>query len=1155
MLGKADKDIADVIRLLSSRIGALGYLMPTQTELAQSSMDAGGQLSGYLRRSGLHDYSSQPIGPEAQVSIKTWIVEKDGLIETKASLYRLDVKMGSPCLWINDLDQYVESGILLALIVHEGELYAVNTSQDGILQSAEDPGSALGRIFDLIASVKSNPLDDKFSEWNLRLLRSFFSEASKNEEVFLRVDRQLLDQLGQDIGGDKSFVDAVIAGPVWARRGTSMVERVLGLVRQRKAQAVKRPASYKDPGDFDPAYRGVCAPTYLPYLAALVRNDSEHPAGYYDGLRGDLKLEHGFGSNEMEMMETAWRDLQQWTGQFEGKYGWFKLRTLGGYSRIGVPRSQSILQQSDVEDISHAFVQAEIRPGHEISEQEVTRILHEARASDRFYSAAFRIALNNNVFEQPIRTAIAAAYMDWDGTLPTKTANSGAGKKEPNASMPTEVGITLCLAVDHHEPLRLSPRWWVPSLQDSGHFRLTYTDGVAWVGEFIGTEGSISARAAEEEKSIWRIAEQAYDGSKQFQLKCFPSGDSEPTKAEISLHEKQLWILTPFFDGMSGCIELRERDLPASGQAYLLASPRNAQRLREYLLRLQPDHMIISAEGLPIGWLLVCIHECGALSSDQRLLPDGEGGAHPKPRAIRFVGGRSVRRGYSKMYLPYDLPTIELDAPDGTHTACPPGLRLFEEKYQYFQDAQEGVHFKHRKRFRIELASSNSASYELRAIRNGTILGQAKLRIAGLGGEMVDTGRPFSLDNVGRPVASSMGLSGVLPPSEGDESVDNLYDKQVFELPASKIGTPHSEASRLASARELFLDSLAQSGSIDYGAARDQIKRLMLDADEEGDPPLVLLDLRSRGYIEISTTHKGHISRIHAVAPTIFELPLSSSGRRAYGVTGTLRISHWDRIEKESTAWSCFRTSGTDHGFKPLCLLSEGIELVRSKCAHMGLRFSGNPSTPMAQWSSDIRSVRDETFHNPMESIGGAQESALRFNAAKGHFTAKPTHSSCELYRVRDLDTGMDNIYVLSDHGKFAFVRDSRWGVWIALDAFAQWASKLPGMDGVHPIPITYSEKDGTFWLPARISLPVVLERALVFCRGDTPEVLQIRHATRHADCDRISLSIHEGLPPVLTVNGFYNEMKEGKWLAYRYVPRRIASIVAEKIGASLDVI
>ena len=1152
MLDKADRDIPGVIRFLAARGLEAGYLVPTETGLAKSIMDAHGQLVGYFRQSGLHDYASQQKGSKAKVHAKTWIVEQGGLVETTTSLYRPETKAGDPRLWIHGLGIYAEPGNLLALLAHDGELYVVNTSVVGMLESADEPASPLSRVFDLLASSKSQPLEDKFSEWNLRLLRSFFSEASRGEEVFLRVDKELLGQIGQDIGGDKGFLGAIRTGPAWAKAGTSLVERSYSLVRQRTNPIVLRPSNYKDPGDLDPIYRGSRAPTYLPYLAALVRNDAEHPNGYYEGLRNDLKLYTAFGSNEMQKMERAWGDLEAWTKQLQGKFGWFKLRILGGYSRIGVARSQSILQQGDVEDLSHAFVDAEVRPGHELTDSDISRILDEARASQRFYSAAFRSALGNAAFEQPIRAATAAAYADWDGTLPARKGNSETGAPHRGSDASSELGMGLCLVVVRQEPLELAPLWSIPPLQDSGRFKLRHS-GLSWEGDFNGTEGAASARGPSGGEDIWRIAGQADEGAVQFEIECFASGDPEPTHARLLLPERRLWILTPSFDGLNGDIELREGNLPASGQAYLLAPPRNADRLRDYLQREEPEHSIISAMGLPAGWLLACLQECAALSTEQRLLPDGEDHPHPKPRAIRFVGGRSVRRGYSKMYLPYDLPVVELDAPVAVKIECSQGMRLEEEAASRSPGGKDGMQFRPRPRYKIDLANSNSASYEVKAFSDGDLLGQAKLRIAGLGGELVDTGQPSSLDRFGRPIASRDGLSGVLPPPALGEAALKLPDSVRFNMTTGGIRSLPVQGQGPANARAFFLDSLAQAGSVSYGVARDQLMRLLRDGGEEGEPPLVLLDLRSRGHIEIATTPKGHMSRIHAVAPTIYELPLTSSGKHCFGVTGALRLPQWDRIAGESSVWAAYLGRGDDGAFRSLRLLAEDRDAVRSMCSKLDLGYSSDPAVAIAEWSSDIGSMRDEAFRNPMESIGSARDGAKRFNASTGRFNANPAHVACELWKVRDLDTGMDNVYVLSDGGKFAFVRDSRWGVWIAMDAFARWVGGLSGMDGVHPMPITYSGADGTLWLPARISLPFVLERALVFCSGDGPEVFKIQHAGKDPASSRIALSTEEGWPRVLTVNRFYDGMAKGRWLAYRSVPKPVATLVAQKLGAKLD--
>lgn len=151
---------------------------------------------------------------------------------------------------------------------------------------------------------------DAFNQWNLRLLESFFSGASKEEEVFLRVDRDLLDQIGQDIGGDNGFLQAVRRGPCWLNRQTPMDNLVRSLVEQR-TNRIQRPWGYKDPGELNETYHGLNAPTYLPYLAALVRNVAEdQPDGYYNRLTTDLQLEPAFNTQAMARLEPAWHDLQ-----------------------------------------------------------------------------------------------------------------------------------------------------------------------------------------------------------------------------------------------------------------------------------------------------------------------------------------------------------------------------------------------------------------------------------------------------------------------------------------------------------------------------------------------------------------------------------------------------------------------------------------------------------------------------------------------------------------------------------------------------------------------------------------------------------------------------------------------------------------------------
>ena len=353
----------------------------------------------------------------------------------------------------------------------------------------------------------------------------------------------------------------------------------------------------------------------------------------------------------------------------------------------------------------------------------------------------------------------------------------------------------------------------------------------------------------------------------------------------------------------------------------------------------------------------------------------------------------------------------------------------------------------------------------------------------------------------------------------------------------------------------MFLDALAQSGSLDYGVARDLLQRLLLSSGERDEPVFLLLELRRRGYLGVSTTHKGHIARIHSITPTLYSLPLTFADQPIWGVAGTLRLDHWKVIARENEAWSARQLYKSQGVFEPWRLVIRNRSDALTTSSQMGFKFSEKPCISVACWSASLGLFRDETFRNTMESIGSAREGAMRLNASTGRFTAAPFGDVCELWRIRDLDIGVGNLYVLADKGKYSFVSDSRWGVWVALDAFAKHISFYPNMEDVHPLPITYESVERTMWIPARISLPTVLERALVLCSGDSPDVLTLQKDVAESASSRLRLLRTEDGKPEFSANKFYTDMADGKWLAYRYVPENIARVIAGKLGAILDVI
>lgn len=996
------------------------------------------------------------------------------------------------------------------------------------------------------------PLDDKFSEWNLRLLRSFFSQASYGEEVFLRIDKDFLNQIGQDIGGDAGFLKAVKTGPSFGLLSCRFVERILELTRLRKSKQ----SDYLDPGELDSEYSGLNAPLYLPYLAVLVRNSSESESGYYDRLSVALELRESFGSTEMATLERVWKDLRKWTEECNGKFGFFCFRRLGGYKHIGVPAAQSIVKHNDLERLPQIFAQLELRPGLDLKSEQILLILNEAKSSSGIFSSSFKYALSDDEFSQPIQEIVRLTFLDWDGTVPERSEGSADGNRTNSKnSQLLEIGVAI--SIDSQFPLKISPRWYLPPFIDHGSFTLTHSN-VKWKGVFSGTQGVSSAPCPSNVERLWQIVANSDERDRQFELNFGDFDDSESSSILLTLPICKLWVLVPSIDALSGELQLIASSLPASGPAYLLSPPTNAKPLQSYLGRLSGNNDVVLAQGLPDGWVLGCINDCSRLSDEQRLLPNGSAGGSPKPHPIRFTGGRSVSRSYSRMYLPYDLPIIELDAPDGSTIVSSVGIELNEVE-DFSSSAIIGRRFKLKKRYKITLASNHGYTFELQALnRDGIVLGRRRLKIASLKGESVEFGKPFSLNNLGNSVNSCTGLLGY---AIGEQSNRESPDERLvesFSCKIEEIGNLSNRDIKRNDIYEEFLDRLAQTGSLDYGTARDLLRRLLQSHDLKSEPIYILLKLRRLGHLELEKSTRGHTVRVHAIRPTLYSLPIFCSGKAIWGISGTLRLEHWKLISSECCVWSLYSSTPNDDLFKQKRLLIHDNVAALNSCEKIGFQFTKMPSINIAEWAADLEEFKKGCFSNTMESIGNSEENSMRFQVSKGIFTRNPSgkiHDIWELWKAKDLDIRMEDVHVLANHSSYAFVRDSSWAKWLAINEFAlKMSREHTSLEGVYPPPIPYDAKSGRLFIPARIGLPSILERAVISCSGCEPDLMLFKRSKDNSiPKDKIGLCHGLSSTLVVNVNNFYFEMAEGRWFVYHYVPEFIVLLVSKKLGAVID--
>jgi MvaI/BcnI restriction endonuclease family len=151
----------DRIKLLTEKSVELCLIEPTQTGLGKSIMDATGSVRSYLKSKNIHDFKLQDQGPESKVQVDSFLIEKDTLRLSKASLYRPVTKNGDPRIWFSSLSMYAKANDILGIIEFEKKLYVLNITQLDIKallnQIILNP---LKEIIDSISAISNEVADE-----------------------------------------------------------------------------------------------------------------------------------------------------------------------------------------------------------------------------------------------------------------------------------------------------------------------------------------------------------------------------------------------------------------------------------------------------------------------------------------------------------------------------------------------------------------------------------------------------------------------------------------------------------------------------------------------------------------------------------------------------------------------------------------------------------------------------------------------------------------------------------------------------------------------------------------------------------------------------------------------------------------------------------
>ena len=147
MLNQSNISVIDTLRTFKQANIPVCFLVPTETGLKKSIMDATASVREFLDSSRIHNFDKQLQGTGSKVLIKTVLISSEEIIETQTSLYRPETKQGDPRIWIYSLGQFARTGDLLAITENNRELVVVNCSNNDLSALLDSSNPLFSKLF------------------------------------------------------------------------------------------------------------------------------------------------------------------------------------------------------------------------------------------------------------------------------------------------------------------------------------------------------------------------------------------------------------------------------------------------------------------------------------------------------------------------------------------------------------------------------------------------------------------------------------------------------------------------------------------------------------------------------------------------------------------------------------------------------------------------------------------------------------------------------------------------------------------------------------------------------------------------------------------------------------------------------------------------
>ena len=157
-------DIPETLSVFRSEGLQVSFIVPTETGLKKSIMDATQQFREFLSNSGIHNFDNQKQGTTNKKIVETVLISKDNFLQTKSSLYRPETKNGDPRIWVYELSKHASQGDLLAFLSAEDRLIVINCSNSNLIDLIKSIKSRIPNILSFKTSSVSDELLSKMEK-------------------------------------------------------------------------------------------------------------------------------------------------------------------------------------------------------------------------------------------------------------------------------------------------------------------------------------------------------------------------------------------------------------------------------------------------------------------------------------------------------------------------------------------------------------------------------------------------------------------------------------------------------------------------------------------------------------------------------------------------------------------------------------------------------------------------------------------------------------------------------------------------------------------------------------------------------------------------------------------------------------------------------